>query len=65
MGAAICAGAGVGAFAGIKEGVARMVKVDKRYEPNAENGNTYDELYRLYCKTYKALDEAGIFHQMK
>ena len=65
LGAAICAGAGVGAFAGIKEGVARMVKVDKRYEPNTENGNIYDELYRLYCKTYKALDEAGIFHQMK
>ena len=52
-------------LAGIKEGVARMVKVDKRYEPNAENGNIYDELYRLYCKNYKALDEAGIFHQMK
>lgn len=64
LGAAICAGVGVGLFTDMKEGVEHMVKVAKRYEPDSQNGKIYDEIYRLYCKTYTALNEAGIFHQL-
>lgn len=64
LGAAICAGVGVGIFATVPEGAAKMVKVNKRYEPNKENAGKYEELYTLYCNTYQALNQSGIFKQI-
>ena len=61
LGAAICAGAGVGVFKDIREGVAAMVAVDKTYEPNPQNAALYDELYAIYCQAYEALDEKGVY----
>lgn len=65
LGAAICAGAGIGIFSSIAEGAEKMVKVNKRYEPNKENAKKYEELYRLYCNTYHALTQSGIFSQIE
>lgn len=65
LGAAVCAGVGVGLFEDVQEGVRKMVKVKKRYEPNPENAGIYQALYRLYHQAYGALSEGGIFHQLE
>jgi xylulokinase len=64
LGAAICAGVGVGLFKDIREGVAQMVAVDQTYEPNPENAKLYDELYEIYCRMYEGLDEKGVFQAL-
>jgi xylulokinase len=61
LGAAICAGAGVGLFKDIREGVSAMVAVDKTYEPNPQNVALYDELYAIYCQAYECLAGNGVF----
>ena len=61
LGAAICAGAGVGLFKDIREGVSAMVAVDKTYEPNPQNAALYNELYAIYCQAYEGLAEKGVF----
>lgn len=61
LGAAICAGVGVGVFENMREGVEKMVKVKKRYEPDPEKAGTYDSLYRLYRQAYQVLSDGGIF----
>jgi xylulokinase len=61
LGAAICAGAGVGLFKDIREGVSAMVAVDQTYEPNPQNAALYDELYAIYCQAYDGLAENGVF----
>lgn len=64
LGAAICAGVGSGIFRSFQDGVQRMVKVNKRYEPDKENGLKYEELYAAYCRAYQALDEGGVFRHI-
>jgi sugar (pentulose or hexulose) kinase len=61
LGAAICAGAGVGLFKDIGEGVSAMVAVDQTYEPNPQNAALYDELYAIYCQAYESLAGNGVF----
>ena len=61
LGAAICAGAGVGLFNDIREGVRAMVAVDKTYEPDPRNAALYDELYAIYCQAYEGLAGNGVF----
>jgi xylulokinase len=61
LGAAICAGVGVGLFKDIREGVSAMVAVDKTYEPNPQNAALYNELYAIYCQAYEGLAEKGVF----
>ncbi|MCP4401266.1 MAG: xylulose kinase [bacterium] len=64
LGAAICAGVGVGLFKDIREGVSQMVAVDRTYEPKPENAKIYDELYEIYCRMYEGLDEKGVFQAL-
>ena len=61
LGAAICAGVGVGLFPSMEAAADAMVQVDQRYEPNPENTARYQRLYDLYCKVYQALDGAEVF----
>ena len=61
LGAAICAGAGVGLFKDIREGVSAMVAVDQTYQPNPQNAALYDELYAIYCQAYDGLAGNGVF----
>lgn len=64
LGAAICAGVGVGLFKDIREGVSQMVAVDQTFEPKPENAKIYDELYDIYCRMYEGLDEKGVFQAL-
>ncbi len=64
LGAAICAGVGVGLFKDIREGVSQMVAVDQTYEPKPENAEIYAELYEIYCRMYEGLDEKGVFQAL-
>lgn len=54
LGAAILAGYGVGIYETIEEGARQTVKWDQTFEPNPENKEVYDELYRVWKKVYAA-----------
>ncbi len=55
MGAAICAGVGVGVFGSFEEAVARMVRVSRTVEPNRENRQVYCDKYGRYTRHIDAL----------
>ncbi len=61
LGAAVCAGVGVGLFNDIVEGAGRMVRIDETFEPNPETAGLYDELYSIYCGMYDALADNKVF----
>ena len=48
LGAAVCAGVGINAFASFEEGSRKMFHVKSRYEPDLELKPWYDEKYELY-----------------
>jgi xylulokinase len=64
VGAAICAGVGVGMFENAREGARRMVRVERCFEPNPLLRAHYDELFDLYQTVYRALREAGVFERL-
>ena len=57
LGAVICGGVGIGIFSDIKDGVNRIVEVDKMYEPISENTAIYEELYEVFCDVYEGLSQ--------
>ena len=61
LGAALLGGVGAGVFASIEEGVAAMVHVADRIEPDPERHDRYEELYRAYVQTYEGLSSSGAF----
>ena len=63
LGAAISAGAGTRIFSSLAEGAENMVHIGERYEPVPQNADRYEELYRIYCDTYEALEKAQIFQK--
>jgi autoinducer 2 (AI-2) kinase len=52
LGAAICAGVGVGIFHDLKETAKRLVKWERTYEPNYDNHRKYLKLYDRWLKVY-------------
>lgn len=64
LGAAISAGAGVGAFKSIGQGAREMVHVRRRYEPDPEQAAIYEKLYAVYCNTCEALTGAKVFRDL-
>ena len=58
MGAAICAGVGVGLFGSFEEAVKQMVRVSRTVEPRAALGPVYRDKYRRYVATLEALKGA-------
>jgi len=52
LGAAILAGVADGAFKSIEEGCKRMIKLKRRYEPQLDDREIYEKLYRVYCNLY-------------
>ncbi|UCF97795.1 MAG: carbohydrate kinase [Spirochaetaceae bacterium] len=58
MGAAICAGVGVGVFASFEEAVDRMVCVSQTVEPRSDYTKLYADKYVRYQKYLRALAEA-------
>lgn len=55
LGACICASVGVGCHADYHEAVSRMVRVDKRFTPNAALQERSAERYARFCRTGTAL----------
>lgn len=54
VGAAIAAGVGSGVFKDEKDGVEKMIKIDREFEPILENSKIYDDIYEnIYKKFYK------------
>jgi xylulokinase len=64
VGAAICAGVGVGMFENAQEGAQTMVRISERYEPDPDNTAMYREKFAIYKKAYDALVAAGVFEDM-
>jgi xylulokinase len=64
VGAAICAGVGVGLFSSPQEGARSMVRVEERYEPNPGLSAKYDEMFSIYKSAYQALVGAGVFERI-
>jgi len=57
LGAAILAGKAIGFYDEVKDATEEMVSVDKRYSPNPENSEIYDEYYKGYKKLFSDLSE--------
>jgi len=64
LGAAILAGVGAGIFQSVQEGVAQMVKVKERVEPNLKNHAIYEEMYKAYVYAYEGLASSGAYDQL-
>jgi autoinducer 2 (AI-2) kinase len=67
LGAAICAGVGVGMFQNLKETAKNLVRWDRTFEPNQANHRKYLKLHDQWCTVYKrALDmaEEGLVQPM-
>lgn len=64
VGAAICAGVGIGLYKDAREGAHAMVSVAERFEPNPAVTPRYDELFGIYKTAYHALVDAGVFDRI-
>jgi xylulokinase len=64
LGAAILGGVGTGVFASIEEGVAAMVRVTDRLEPDPQRHRRYEDLYHAYVQTYEGLSSSGAFDSL-
>ena len=62
LGAAILAGVGIGDFSSAKEGVDRMVRARRTYEPDPVLHEQYAHKARLFSQIYPTL--ADLNHQM-
>ncbi|HVO69645.1 MAG TPA: FGGY family carbohydrate kinase [Aggregatilineaceae bacterium] len=68
VGAAICAGMGIGLFRDAPAGALSLGRVAETYEPNPEVASLYERLYDLFKETYAALQRAKVFevlHSLK
>ena len=64
VGAAICAGVGVGIFSDAPQGAASMVRVGRRFEPDPNLSPRYEEKFQIYKAAYRALLDAGIYERI-
>jgi len=65
VGAAICAGLGIGLFHSVEEGVERFSKFGALYSPNQELTTHYDQLFSIFVRTYQALSDAQVFADLR
>ncbi|MBV9578432.1 MAG: hypothetical protein JO057_07580, partial [Chloroflexi bacterium] len=59
LGAAILAAVGIGAYGSLPEAVARMVRIDQRFEPDPSRVAAYAQFYATYQSLYPALRETN------
>ncbi len=64
MGAAIIGGVGVGVLPSFKE-AERFIQINRSTEPKPENSQIYQHKKELLKKTYKALNDCGIYELMR
>jgi xylulokinase len=61
LGAALLGAWGAGAFKTLAEASKHMIKLTKRYEPDAANTAVYAELYAKYCALYESLEHSRLW----
>ncbi len=64
VGAAICAGVGVGIYKNAQEGAHSIVRIERRYEPNLLLRDRYDEMFAIYKSVYRALFNEKVFERL-
>ena len=57
LGAAILAGAGIGAFASLAEGVRAMVSLGERFEPEPGRQSLYSERHERYRELWPLMKD--------
>ena len=62
LGAAVLAGVGAGVFPDARQAIERIIKFEKRIEPQPENASAYQNKFELYRDIYPAVK--GIFHRL-
>ena len=55
VGSAIAAGAAIGTFTDLADGIRSVVRIDDRIEPDPALASTYDRVYEAYVELYPAL----------
>jgi L-xylulokinase len=60
LGAAMCAGIGIGIFGSYQEAVNRMVRVSRTVAPRAAEAAVYEKKYARYKRCVTAMQGAGI-----
>ncbi len=65
VGAAICAGLGVGLFHSAEEGVEQFSKFGTVYISNRDTTTQYDRMYQLFVRAYQALSDVQVFADLR
>jgi len=60
LGAAICAGCGVGMFASLQEGARTMARADRRFEPDPARHARYSEMLGVYRQVMEAFGRSRL-----
>ncbi len=67
LGAAICAGVGIGLYPDFEAAVERLVQEERTYQPNPQNAAVYEDLYARWSAAYPvqlALADEGVTTSM-
>lgn len=64
LGAAILAASGAGIFPDITKAAENLCKIDKKWNPNGDRHNSYEELYRFSCELYDLLENNGLYKKL-
>lgn len=64
IGAAICAGIGIGLFKNDEDGVKAFTLSGKSYTPNLDNNSIFEENFSIFIRTYEVLRKEGIFEDL-
>jgi autoinducer-2 kinase len=67
LGAAICAGTGIGIFGSLEEPLGELVRIARSYTPSAEAVSAYDQHYEHWTRVYPqvlGLSEQGLLNPL-
>jgi xylulokinase len=65
VGAAICAGIGIGVFSDARAGVAALTSMAETYHPDMQLTTIYDQLYDVFQRAYAALRQADVYQPLR
>jgi len=57
LGAAILGAVAVGMYGSVEEASSKVIRINRRYNPDKRNTAVYDKNYRTYIKLYESLKE--------
>jgi len=64
IGAAICAGIGIGMFETDEDGVRAFTHIGEFYAPNLQDNSIYNEVFSIFVRTYEVLRNNRIFENV-